>query len=285
MKRKTYPCAALGAAALTGLLAAPLMAVGAGTAVAQGTVTTQGYTIGNGSVSGATATAEPNTAGATADYTVGFTTPSALAKGSSTLTLSAPNGRTIFPAASTDYFVVDNSSSSASQPVASATLGADGHSVALGLSASLAAKTSLSVYIQGVTNPTTPGPYSLNVSTSANPSPASTATYQIVAASLPPAFNPAAAPPLAGGLASYTIGAFQGRFFLGRGGHHHVELGGGHRDDRQRRLPHRGLGLQGHGPHHQHLQRPPGRGRGRPQRRGERGVGEPRPGCPCRRRG
>ncbi len=60
---------------------------------------TQGYTIGNGSVSGATASAEPDTAGATADYTVGFTTPSALTKGSSTVTLSAPNGRTTFPAA------------------------------------------------------------------------------------------------------------------------------------------------------------------------------------------
>ena len=30
-----------------------------------------------------------------------------------------------------------------------------------------------------------------------------------MAASLPPAFNPAAAPPLAGGLATYTIGAFK----------------------------------------------------------------------------
>lgn len=217
MKMRNYPRAALGAAALSGLLAAPLVAAGAGIAVAQGTVTTQGYIIGNGSVSGATASAQPDTAGATADYTVGFTTPSALTKGSSTVTLSAPNGQTTFPSSSTDYFVVDNSSPSGSQPVASTSLGTGGHSVVIGLSASLAAKSSLSVYIQGVTNPATPGPYSLDISTSANPSPASTATYQIVAASLPPAFNPASAPPLAGGLATYTIGAFKAAAALAAG--------------------------------------------------------------------
>ena len=116
MRRRTYTCVALGAAALTGLLAGPLIAVDGGAAVAQGTVTTQGYTIGNGSVSGATASAQPDTAGATADYTVGLTTPSALTKGSSTVTLSAPNGRTTFPAPSTDYFVVDNSSPRAASP-------------------------------------------------------------------------------------------------------------------------------------------------------------------------
>ena len=208
MNKRTYRNASVSIAAVTTLLSGVVIGAGGAVAFGQGTVKTQAYTIGNGPVSNATAVAEPDTAGASADYTVGFTSPSALAKGS-TITLSAPNGRTIFPSATTDYFVVDNSHTSGSQPVTGAALATGAHGVTLVLSAAVDAGSSLSLYIESVTNPVTPGPYSLDVSTSANPSPASTATYQIVAASSTPSFSPTAAPPLAGSLATYTIGAFK----------------------------------------------------------------------------
>ena len=86
-----------GFAALTLLAAGPVMAVGSGTAAAQNTVMTQDYTIGTGPVSNVTAVAQPGTAGVMADYTVGFTTPSALAAGTGTITISDASGSTVFP--------------------------------------------------------------------------------------------------------------------------------------------------------------------------------------------
>jgi hypothetical protein len=188
-------------------------AVGTGTmaspAVAANIVTTQQYTIGNGSVLDGTAVAQPDTAGATANYTVGFTTPSALSAGSSTITLADATGGTTFPANTADYLVIDNTASSGDQPAQSANLGSGADSVTLGLSKAVGAGSSLSVYVIGATNPATPGYYSLYVSTSANPGTATTAAYQVVAATSPPSFDPVAAPPLEGGAATYTIGVFR----------------------------------------------------------------------------
>ncbi len=180
----------------------------AGPATAQDLVSTQKYVIGTGPVANATAVAQPATAGATANYTIGFTTPSALTGGSSTITLADQPGGTVFPASRDAYFIIDNTNAAGDQPAASASAQSGGHSVVLGLSLSVAANSSLSVYVIGATNPAVPGSYSLEVSTSANTAPASTATYQVTAASSPPAFNPAALPALVGGSSTYTIGAF-----------------------------------------------------------------------------
>ncbi len=177
-------------------------------ASAQDVVTTQGYTIGDGPVTGATAVAQPDAAATTADYTVGFTTPAALGKGA-TVTLSDPKAATAFPAAKADYIIIDNTRSSADQQAASVTLASGGHAVTLGLSVPVPAGDALSVYVVGATNPASPGGYSLEVSTSSNPAPASTASYQIVGPTAPPAFAPAAAPPIASEASTYTIGAFK----------------------------------------------------------------------------
>lgn len=72
--------AAATAVILSMAMAGAVSVGGAEVASAQDVVTTQGYTIGTGPVAGATAVAQPDAAGATADYTVGFTTPSALEK-------------------------------------------------------------------------------------------------------------------------------------------------------------------------------------------------------------
>jgi Bacterial Ig-like domain (group 3) len=191
-------------------------------ASAQGVVTTQGYTIGPGPVSGATAVAQPDAAGATADYTVAFTTPMALAKGA-TITLTDPKATTVFPAAKADYIVIDNSRPSADQQAASVTLSADGHNVTLGLSVAVPAGDALSIYVVGATNPTSPGDYSLDVSTSANQTPASTASYQILGPAAPPAFAPTAAPPLVSGASTYTFGAFKAEAAIAAGGSLAVE--------------------------------------------------------------
>lgn len=91
---------------------------GTTTASAQSVVQTEQYTIGNGSVANASATADPDVAGDTANYTVGFTTPSALTGGQDTITIASPSGPT-FPSGQNDYFVIDNTSSSGTQTVSS----------------------------------------------------------------------------------------------------------------------------------------------------------------------
>ena len=141
------------ATALSLLAAGAVAAQGATEAAAQSVVTTQKYTIGNGSVTDATAVAQPDTAGTAANYTLGFTTPTALARGSDTITLSDPNASTTFPGGQTDYFLIDNTNSSGDQPVSGANLASGGHSVTLGLSEWVSARDSLSLYVIGVTNP------------------------------------------------------------------------------------------------------------------------------------
>ncbi|HTW09698.1 MAG TPA: hypothetical protein VME46_19495 [Acidimicrobiales bacterium] len=196
-------------AALATLTAGPFVVGTAATAYAQNTVTTQDYLIGNGPVSDATAVAQPNTAGDTANYTIGFVTPSALSGGTATVTLTDPSNSTIFPSNRTSYFVIDNSSAAGDQRVSGASLADNGHSVTLQLTSDVGAGSSLSLYIVGATNPGAAGQYSLDVSTSANPVPEGTADYQVVAAASAPAFAPVAAPPLAGSAATYTVGAFK----------------------------------------------------------------------------
>jgi|SRR5579875_66615 len=208
--------AVAGATLLGALALAPL--TGAAPAAAQAIVTTQQYTIGNGSVTGATAVPQPDTAGSTANYTVGFTTPSQLAGGAATITLSSPDGAVTFPAAANDYFVVDNSHPSANQAVSNVTVGSGNHSVTLGVATTVPAGSSLSIYVIGATNPPTPGAYSLEVATSANPVPATTATFSVVASASAPSFNPTASPASVGGVSTYTIGTFQAAAAIPSGG-------------------------------------------------------------------
>ena len=132
----------------------------ASAAAAQNVVKTQQYTIGNGSVLNATATADPDVAGDTANFTVGFTTPSALAGGQDTVTIASPSGP-VFPSGQNDYFIIDNTSSSGTQTASSVSLASGGHSVTLKLSKSVAADSSLSVNVIGASNPPSPGSYSL----------------------------------------------------------------------------------------------------------------------------
>jgi Bacterial Ig-like domain (group 3) len=216
MRYKTL-CAAGSATALS-LLAAMPLATGAPGAAAQAVVSTQKYTIGNGLVTGATAVSQPDTAGATANYTVGFTTPSALSGGSATITLASSNGTVAFPGAANAYFVVDNSHPSSGQSAAKVVLGGGGHSATITLSQSVPAGTSLSVYVIGATNPSGPGSYSLEVWTSANPVPTSTADFQVVAAAAAPSFAPTASPALVGGTSTYTIGAWKAASPVAAGG-------------------------------------------------------------------
>jgi len=177
-------------------------------ATAQSVVQTEHYTIGNGSVLNATATADPDVAGGTANLTVGFTTPSALAGGKDTVTIASASGPT-FPSGQNDYFIIDNTSSSGTQIPSSVTLADGGRSVTIKLSKSVPANSSLSINIIGVTNPPSAGSYSLGISTSQNTTPASTTSFSIVGATTAPAFSPVASPALVGGSSTYTIGVFK----------------------------------------------------------------------------
>ncbi len=216
MKHKSISVAG-SVAALSFLAVAPVLA-GAPPAQATTVVTSEQYTIGNGSVTGATAVAQPDTAGTTANYTVGFTTPSALAGGSATVTLASAGNAVTFPATVSDYFVVDNSHPSSGVTVSNAALASGGHTVTLTLGVSVPAGSSMSVYVIGATNPPAAGSYSLEVSTSANSVPASTADFQIVATATAPTFAPTASPALVGGTSTYTIGVWKAAAAVNAGG-------------------------------------------------------------------
>jgi hypothetical protein len=216
VKRKAVSAVG-GFAALTLLAAGPVMVVASGTAAAQNTAMTQDYTIGTGPVSNVTAVAQPGTAGVTADYTVGFTTPSALTAGTGTVTISDASGSTVFPSAASAYLMIDNTTASGIQPVTGATLSANGHSVTLSLPTSVGAGNQVSIYVIGATNPANAGKYSLDVATSANPQLASSGDFQISAPTSAPSFNPSAAPAEVGSPSTYTIGAFQASTALAAG--------------------------------------------------------------------
>lgn len=219
MKVRIATIGAVASAAALGLFGwAPVLAAGSSPAGAQPVVTTENYTIGNGTVTGATASPQPGTAGAVANYTVGFTTPSALAGGSASVTLSSPNNAVTFPAAANAYFVVDSSHPSADQTVTQVSLANGGHSVSFVLSASVPAGSSLTIYVIGVTNPSAPGTYTLMVSTSANPVPVSTAAFQIEPVTVTPAFTATASPALVGATSTYTVGTFAAAAAVPAGG-------------------------------------------------------------------
>jgi hypothetical protein len=169
-------------AAATLVAALPLATLGAGPAAAQDVVATQAYTVASVTATSPTATPQPSTPSASSNYTVSFTTATALTGGVDTITLSDPSGSTIFPSFATDYLVVDNTGSTGPVAVSSVDLANGGSSVTLGLSGSATAGDSLTVYIIGATNPTGGGNYSLNVSTSEDPTVATTLGYQIAAA-------------------------------------------------------------------------------------------------------
>lgn len=211
MRKSTRVISAAAALSLVaaGPVIGPVLAGDGAVAAAQSVVKTQSYIIGNGSVTNTTAVAVPDTAGDTANLTVGFTTPSALSAGSDTITLADPSGATVFPGSQADYFVIDNTHPRGDQPVSGAVLASGGHSVTLKLSGSVSAGDSLTVYVVGATNPSQAGSYSIDVSTSQNPEASGTADYEIKSSSGGPTFAPAATPPLAGGTATYAIGAFK----------------------------------------------------------------------------
>lgn len=200
--------------ALCALVTVPVVAEGAGSALAQASVTTQTYEIGNGSVTKATATVNPGTAGSTGAYAVSFITPSALAKGA-TITVTDPTGATSFPSAANDYAVVDRTSSSAAQVPSAVQVATGGHSVTLQLTSSIGANSSVTVNIAGAANPSKTGMYDLEVSTSANPGPATTSTYAISAPAL--AFSASATPALVGATSTYTVGNFKAASALSAG--------------------------------------------------------------------
>ena len=218
-------------------------------ASAQDVVTTQGYTIGDGPVTGATAVAQPDAAATTADYTVGFTTPTALGKGA-TVTLSDPKAATVFPAAKADYIIIDNTRSSADQQAASVTLASGGHAVTLGLSVPVPAGDALSVYVVGATNPASPGSYSLEVSTFFQPGSGQHSQLPDSGAGSSARLRPHGGP-------AYSLGGFDvhDRRLQGRRSYRGRQLAGGRvfcglRGRQQRGLSWQRFGLQGHRPDH-----------------------------------
>jgi hypothetical protein len=216
-------------AAVTLMAAVPVVALGAGTASAQDTVATQIYTIASTSTTSPVATVQPSAAGATSNYTVSFTTATALTGGVDTIVLTDPSGSTTFPSSAADYRVVDNTSSTAPEPVSSVAVANSGSSVTLGLSGSAGAGDSLTVYIIGAINPANAGGYNLDVSTSEGTTLAATSGYQIAAAT---ADNPTAGEATIGlsspaplTTALYNIGGLEANAALA-GGSATLELSG-----------------------------------------------------------
>lgn len=123
-------------------------------------------THGAGAASPATIQLSSTSASATqVTYTVGFTSPGALASGTGTITLSAPAG-TAFPSASCDYTVA-NSTSTRSANCLNVVLGSGGRSVTITSNVTIAAGNAVVVTVLAVGNPTASGSDSLSVTTSA----------------------------------------------------------------------------------------------------------------------
>jgi hypothetical protein len=169
-------------AAVTLVAALPMVTIGVGTASAQDVVPTQAYAVAGVTATSPTAAPQPTTPGSSSNYTLSFTTTTALIGGVDTITLADPSGSTVFPSSTADYLVIDDTASTGPEPVSSVNLANGGSSVTLGLSGSAAAGDFVTVYIIGATNPTNGGSYSLNVSTSEDSTVASTLGYQIAAA-------------------------------------------------------------------------------------------------------
>ncbi len=169
-------------AAVTLVAALPMVTLGTAPAMAEGAATTQVYTVASVATTGPVVVPQNATTGASSNYTISFTTPTALIGGVGTITLTDPTGSTIFPSSPADYLVADSTGSAAPEAVSSVDLTNGASSVTLGLSGPASAGDSLTVYIIGVTNPTNGGNYSLDLSTSESPVPLSSLGYPISAA-------------------------------------------------------------------------------------------------------
>ena len=184
-------------------------------ASASGVVQTQPYLIGTGSVNNVSVEAQPATAGATATYTVGFSTPASLVAGSDTITVNDPAAATTFPSSTSNYFVIDNSRPGYSQSAASASLAGGAHGAYVGLRTSVPAGDSLTLAVIGAVNPAAAGKYSLDVSTSKSTGPVASPAYDIVAAS--PSFSAAASVQRPSAPSTYTLGSFRASSALSTG--------------------------------------------------------------------
>lgn len=118
----------------------------------------------------------PDTAGATATYTVALAVYSAMGPGG-TISLTAPG--TTFPAQAADYTITDTTTPSSGAATALPSLSAG--SVTLTVPNPIAAGDDVTVTIAGADNPRTAGDLQMAVATSADVSPAM-ATYTIVSA-------------------------------------------------------------------------------------------------------
>ncbi|MHB8451601.1 MAG: beta strand repeat-containing protein [Mycobacteriales bacterium] len=186
--RKRIGIASVACLAISGSLSSVLLLAapaGAGTTV--GPVTTD---------------VTPNTAAASATYTVGFTTSSsgALPAGTGTVTLTGPVG-TAFPTRASSYQVN-------ATPVSAVSV--SGSAVTITSPVSVAASTGVSVSVLGVTNPA-PGTDNLVVTTSADTAPAAGPAYPIEAVSTPQTAvaNVSATPSLVtagAALVTYSVG-------------------------------------------------------------------------------
>ena len=204
--------ALVAVAGLTGLF---VSGVGPPAASASVVVQSQPYLIGTGSVGNVSVSAQPNTAAATATYSIGLSTPLALVAGSDAITVNDPSAGTTFPGAASNYFVIDNTHPGYSQGAASVSLAAGAHSAYVGLRVSVPAGDSLTLAVIGAVNPAAPGKYSLDLSTSKSTSPAGSPNYDIVAAG--PSFSPTASVAQPGATATYAVGTFTASSALSAG--------------------------------------------------------------------
>ncbi|MHB8262943.1 MAG: IPT/TIG domain-containing protein [Acidimicrobiales bacterium] len=136
-------------------------------------VDTSPYAIGT-SVSSVTGpNPSSNLSGASATYTVGFTTSAtgALSANTGSITFTAPSGM-VFAASAGDYTV--------NGTAAAAISGGGTDTVTVTTPVSVAASTAVKVVVTGVTNPAM-GSYTLAVNTSADIVPVSTSSYSIIA--------------------------------------------------------------------------------------------------------
>jgi putative cell wall-binding protein len=176
--------------------------------VASVTIIASSSTAFASSVSSVTAAAAPGSAGATAQYLITFTATSALAVGD-TITIDEPAG-TIAPEVSGDYTV--NGHLLLQTPVSS------GATFTLNTPVAIAAGSTVTVGAVNITNPPA-GSYHVTVRTSADTTPASSATpYTITPASGSQVSNLTAVPlpNTAGAAATYTV-SFTAKNALGVG--------------------------------------------------------------------
>ena len=202
-------------AALAALVGTGVGGAMAPAASAAGVVQTQPYLIGTGSVNNVSVEAQPPTAGATAAYTVGFSTASGLVAGSDTITVNDPAGVTTFPSTTGNYFVIDNTRPGYSQSAASVSLAGGAHGAYVGLRTSVPAGDSLTLAVIGAVNPVAAGKYSLDVSTSQSTSPVASPTYDIVATS--PSFSATASVQRPSTPSTYTLASFPASLALSAG--------------------------------------------------------------------